>query len=325
MNPERIDLNLLRVFQAIYETRSVTAAAERFGITQPAMSNALSRLRALCGDALFVPTATGMQPTPYAQEIAEAVAAALQTVQRALGSRKPFDPGSSDRLFRFHMTDMGQMYFLPPLLTRLQDAAPGVRVEAQTLPLDAIRDALEDGRIDFAFGRLPMSPGRGVRSQVLFPERYDVLARAGHPAGGRRRAREAFLAASHAVVTSLSGGHKIIEETLARLGARIVLRVPNFTVLPPILASTDIVVTAPSRLAAELARAGTLATYALPIDLAAFDIRLFWHERFEADPAAGWMRARIADLFAERRRAPAPGQRLDSGRTAKDAKDAKEN
>ena len=299
MNVQRIDLNLLRVFQALYETRSVSRAAERFGITQPAMSNALGRLRRLCDDALFVPTPQGMQPTPYAVEIAGAVAQALQTVQNALGSRRTFEPRSSDRLFRFHMNDMGQMYFLPPLLARLQKAAPGVRVEAETLPLDAIHEALADGRIDFAFGRLRLG-GRGVRSQVLFVERYDVLMRDGHPAAGRRLTREAFLAAAHAVVTSLSGGHRIIEETLVRLGARPVLRVPNFTVLPPTLARTDIMVTVPRRLAHELARTEHLRPYPLPVEIPAFDICLFWHERFAADPAARWMRALVLGLFGER-------------------------
>lgn len=299
MNLQRVDLNLLRVFQALYETRSVTRAAERFAITQPAMSNALARLRALCDDALFVPTPRGMQPTPYALEIAEAVGQALQTLQDALGSRRAFEPHSSARLFRFHMTDMGQMYFLPPLLARLQRAAPGVRVQAETLPLEAIHDALAEGRIDFAFGRLHLG-GRGVRTQVLFREHYEVLMRDGHPAGARRLTREAFLAAAHALVTSLSGGHRVIEETLTRLGARLVLRVPNVTVLPPTLARTDIMVTVPARLARETAKTGPLRAHALPVDIAPFDICLFWHERFAADPAAGWMRAQVLELFAER-------------------------
>jgi len=298
VNPQRLDLNLLRVFQALYETRSVTRAAERFGITQPAMSNALGRLRRLCGDALFVPTPAGMQPTPYAVGIAGAVNQALQAVQDALGSRRAFAPATSDKAFRFHMTDMGQMYFLPPLLARLQRTAPGVRVEAETLPLDDIHRALADGRIDLAFGRLRLG-GRGIRSQVLFVERYDVLLREGHPAG-RRLTRDAFLGAAHAVVTSLSGGHRVIEETLVRLGARVVLRVPNFTVLPPTLARTDVLVTAPRRLAQELAKTGRLRTHPLPVEIPAFDICLFWHERFAADPASRWMRAQVLELFGER-------------------------
>ncbi|HEY8554269.1 MAG TPA: LysR family transcriptional regulator, partial [Burkholderiales bacterium] len=171
MNFRRVDLNLLGVFHAIYETRSVTLAAERFGITQPAMSNALARLRELCGDPLFVPTSNGMQPTPYALEIADTIGEALRDVQAALGHRRTFDPAVDERLFRLHLNDTGQILFLPPLLARLQQIAPAVRIEATTLALDAIRDALAEGDIDFALGKLPKLGGRGVRSKVLFGER----------------------------------------------------------------------------------------------------------------------------------------------------------
>lgn len=299
MNLHRVDLNLLGVFNAIYDTRSVTLAAERFGITQPAMSNALSRLRGLCGDALFVPTANGMQPTPYALEIAGGIKEALRDVEAILGHRKSFDPASSDRTFRFHLNDMGQAYFLPLLLEHLHKAAPNLRIEAETLALDAIRDALAEGRVDFAVGRLPRLSARGVRSKTLFRERYDVLMRAGHPAGGKRLTRKAFLDATHATVTSAIGGHRVIEETLVKLRARIVTRVTNFMVIPKILSCTDMVSTVPSRLAAELAKTGMFAACPLPIDIPAFDVSIFWHERFDADPAIGWMRGRLFDLFAQ--------------------------
>lgn len=300
MNFHRVDLNLLGVFHAIFETRSVTLAAERFGITQPAMSNALSRLRELCGDTLFVPTSNGMQPTPYALEIADTIGEALRDVQTALGHRRSFDPATSTKTFRLHLTDMGQMYFLPPLLPHLTKVAPKTRLEAETLSLDALRDAMEDGRIDFALGKLPKLGGRGIRSKVLFAEHYDVLMRVGHPAGIRLN-RSAFLAASHAIVNTASGGHRIIEELLVKTGACISLRVPNFTVIPTILERTDMLVTVPHRLAIELARANKLAAHALPIDIPPFNVSAFWHERFDADPAIEWMRAQLFALFGETR------------------------
>lgn len=304
MNFRRVDLNLLGVFHAIFETRSVTLAAERFGITQPAMSNALSRLRELCGDALFVPTSSGMQPTPYALEIADTISEALRDVQAALGYRRSFDPATNDKTFRFHLTDMGQMYFLPPLLDHVQKIAPSVKIEAASLSLDAIRDAMEDGRIDFALGKLPKLAGRGVRSKVLFAERYDVLMPSGHAAEGVPLTRESFLAAAHAVVSSASGGHRIIEETLVKMGARIVLRVPNFTVIPTILQRANLMVTAPSRLAIDLARTHNLIVYRLPVDVPTFNVSAFWHERFDADPAIDWMRRQLFQLFSEEDRAP---------------------
>ncbi|HEY8553175.1 MAG TPA: LysR family transcriptional regulator [Burkholderiales bacterium] len=305
MNLRRVDLNLLGVFHAIYETRSVTLAAERFGITQPAMSNALARLRELCGDPLFVPTSNGMQPTPYALEIADTIAEALRDVQAVLGHRRTFDPAVDERLFRLHLNDTGQIFFLPPLLARLQQVAPAVRVEATTLPIDAIRDALAEGEIDFALGKLPKLGGRGVRSKVLFGERYEVLRRAGRGRDGERLTREAFLAARHAVVSSASGGHRVIEETLIKLRARIVLRVPNFTVIPTILQHADLLVIVPSRLARELARSHGLVAHPLPIEIPSFDVAMYWHERFHADPAIAWMRQQLLELYAEHERSAA--------------------
>lgn len=297
MNLRKVDLNLLGVFNAIFETRSVTLAAERFGITQPAMSNALSRLRDVCGDPLFVSTSSGMQPTPYALEIAGAIKEALHGVESILGHRKSFDPAVSDRTFRFHLTDMGQTYFLPLLLEHLHKIAPNLRIEAETLPQDWIRDALAESRIDFALGRLP-SLGGGVNSRKLFVDRYDALMRTGHPAS-ERLTRESFLDASHAIVRSASGGHRILEDTLIKLRARIVIRVTNFMVIPMILARTDTIVTVPMRLATELTRTGQFNAYPLPIDIPTFEVSMFWHQRFDNDPAIDWMRGQLVELFAE--------------------------
>lgn len=302
MNFRRVDLNLLAVFHAIFETRSVTLAAERFGITQPAMSNALSRLRELCGDALFVATPHGMQPTPYALEIADTIGDALRDVQAALGHRKSFDPTTADKRFRFHLTDMGQMHFLPPLLEHLERTAPNVNIEAETLSLDALRDAMEDGRIDFALGKLPRLGGRGIRSKILFAEHYDVLMRTGHPAGACL-SHESFVTASHAVVSTASGGHRVIEELLVKVGARIALRVPNFTVIPTILERADMLVTIPHRLAVELAATNRLAVHPLPLDVPPFNVSAFWHQRFDADPAIEWMRRQLFQLFGEKNEA----------------------
>src|SRR5262245_61514119 len=133
MNPYRVDLNLLGIFNAILETGSVTAAANRYGITQPAMSNALARLRRLFDDPLFVPMANGMRPTPFALEIAGTVNRGLHAFEEAFEHHKRFDPVYSRRLFRFHMTDMAQMIFLPRILARLRTMGPNLQVDARTL------------------------------------------------------------------------------------------------------------------------------------------------------------------------------------------------
>ncbi len=155
MNVQDVDLNLLRVFDAVLRERGVTAAAGRLGLTQPAVSNALARLRALFGDALFVRTAEGMDPTPFARELGEPVRQALALLESALAHGPGFDPGGSSRAFRFYMSDLGQIEFLPPLLERVQREAPGVRLEAVALEVEDIAEALAAGALDLAVGFLP--------------------------------------------------------------------------------------------------------------------------------------------------------------------------
>ncbi|MDX3905439.1 MAG: LysR family transcriptional regulator [Pigmentiphaga sp.] len=300
MNTYRSDLNLFSVFQAILETRSVTLAADRFGITQPAMSNALTRLRQLLGDPLFVNSTSGMQPTPYALEIAETVVNSLAGLQQALDHRKSFDPALTEQTFRFHIPDMGQVNILPMLLERVQRVAPRVRIQTETLPQEDVRTALENGRIHFAAGHLPRLHGRRLRTQHLFDERYVVLMRAGHPLAVGTLTQKALLQASHAVVTSVGGGHQIIEEVLQKRRARIVTHLPNIMALAMAVARTDLVAIVPRRVATELAKGGTLHVARLPIAMPCFDVAIYWHERSHTSPACIWMREQLMELFMGR-------------------------
>src|SRR3954449_924435 len=155
VNIQDVDLNLLRVFDAVLRERAVTAAAARLGLTQPAVSNALARLRAVFGDALFVRTPAGMEPTPFARGVAEPVRQALALLESALSHGPGFEPATATRPFRFYMSDVGQVEFLPPLVERVQRMAPGVKLEAVALDIEAIAAALGSGALDVAVGFLP--------------------------------------------------------------------------------------------------------------------------------------------------------------------------
>src|SRR5262247_539925 len=155
MNVQDLDLNLLRVFDSVLHERNVTAAAARLGLTQPAVSNALARLRAQFGDALFVRTAGGMDATPFARGLAEPVRQALALLESALAHGPGFDPASATRAFRFYMSDLGQVEFLPPLVERVQRLAPAVRLEAVAVDIEDIAGALASGVLDVAMGFLP--------------------------------------------------------------------------------------------------------------------------------------------------------------------------
>ena len=300
MNVQDIDLNLLRVFDAVLRERGVTPAAARLGLTQPAVSNALARLRALFGDALFVRTATGMDATPFARGVPEPVRQALALLESALAHGPGFDPGTSTRAFRFYMSDLGQVEFLPPLVERLQRGAPGVRLEAVAADLEHIADALGTGALDLAVGFLP-ALGPPVQRRPLFRDPYVCLMRAGHPAVARKLTRKRFLEASHVLVTYRGGGHRVIEEALERAGVarRIALRVPHFTVVPMVLERTDLILTLPARVAGVYERQGGFKSLPPPVPMPPAEVAVHWHERFAADPGNRWLRDQMVELFSE--------------------------
>jgi len=298
MNVQDIDLNLLRVFDAVLHEKGVTPAAARLGLTQPAVSNALARLRKVFGDALFVRTPRGVDATPFARELAEPVRQALALLESALAHGPGFDPATSTRAFRFYMSDLGQIEFLPPLVERVQRAAPGVRLEAVALEVDDIADALAAGALDLAVGFLP-GLGAPVRRQALFRDPYLCLMRKDHPAIADRLTRKMFLDASHALV-SYRGGHRVIEEALERAGLarRIALRVPHFTVVPMVLERSDLILTLPARVARVFERRGKLKALPPPVPIPPAEVALHWHERFEPDPGNRWLREQVIDLLA---------------------------
>lgn len=299
VNITDVDLNLLRVFDAVLRERRVTAAAARLGLTQPAVSNALARLRQLFGDALFVRTPGGMDATPFARELAESVQQALALLESALARGVGFDPATSGRAFRFYMSDLGQIEFLPPLVERVRRLAPGVHLEAVAMEPEDIGGALAAGGLDLAVGFLP-GLGAPLQRKALFRDRYVCLMRADHPVIGRRLTRKRFLQASHALVM-YRGGHRVIEEALKRAGVarQIALRVPHFTVVPMVLERTDLILTLPSRVARVYERSGRFKSLPPPVAIPPAEVAIHWHERFDGDPGNRWLRELMAELFAE--------------------------
>jgi DNA-binding transcriptional LysR family regulator len=299
VNVQDIDLNLLRVFDAVLHEKGVTPAAARLGLTQPAVSNALARLRKVFGDALFVRTPRGVDPTPFARELAEPVRQALALLESALAHGSGFDPATSSRAFHFYMSDLGQVEFLPPLVERVQRVAAGVRLEALALDLEHIGDALAAGTLDLAVGFLP-GLGPPLRRRALFRDPYVCLVRADHPLVAKGLTRRRFLEASHALVTYRGGGHRVIEEALERAGIarRIALRVPHFTVVPMVLERTDLILTLPARVARVYERRGNVRALTPPVPIPQAEVAVHWHERFDADPGNRWLREQLIELFS---------------------------
>lgn len=296
-----IDLNLLVLFDRLLRTRSVSQAAEQLGLSQPAASNALARLRRQFDDPLFVRTPAGMIPTARAQLLAGPLQQALALLDGAITAPPVFVPQASQRRFALGMTDIGEIYFLPSLMKRLAEAAPGASVTTMRLASEALREGLESGRVDLAIGLLPQLQG-GFHQRRLFSQRYVCLFRRGHALDRPRLSAAEFAAAEHVSIVAEGTGHGRVDESLARAGVRrrVRLTVPHFVAVGHILRGTDLVATVPQKLAEALCEPFGLAWTALPVRLPPFDVGVFWHARVHKDTANQWLRGLITSSFAQR-------------------------
>ena len=300
MELKDIDLNLLVVMQQMFKARSVSRVAEQLGLSQPAVSNALARLRKLLGDPLFVRTPAGMLPTPLAQQFAAPLAQALATLHAALNQRPTFAPKHSERVFTIGMTDIGEIYFLPTLMDALARAAPGVALSTVRNTAVNLKEEMEAGHVDLAIGLLPQLKG-GFFQRRLFMQRYVCLFRKGHALDKRRVSLREFSAAEHVVVVSPGTGHGKVDEVLERAGIRRTVRltVPHFVAVGHILRHTDMVATVPERLAQALVEPFGLAYSAHPATVPQIAIKVFWHAKVHKDAASQWLRTLVFETFAD--------------------------
>jgi len=294
-----IDLNLLIVFNQMLNERSVTAAADKLGLTQPAVSNSLARLRKLLGDELFVRTARGMERTAFADQLAEPVSYALGMIHGAINQRNVFDPLFSERSFRIGMSDVGEIFFLPALMELLDKVAPRVSITTVRNATVNLKDEMESGRVDLAIGLLPQLKG-GYFQRRLFSQRYACMFRKGHKLDKRKVSLEEFCKAEHVGVISAGTGHAQVDEMLKRNGVerKVRLVVPHFVAVGHILQATDLVATVPERFAERMVKPFDLAYVTHPAKLPETAISLFWHARFHKDPANQWLRSLMFDEFS---------------------------
>jgi DNA-binding transcriptional LysR family regulator len=297
----KLDLNLLRAFDALIDTRKVSSAADRIGITQPALSNALSRLRAALGDELFTRSPRGMQPTPYALLLAPVISESLRNIERALERRAQFDPLQSTRRFRIAMTDIGEIYFLPRLLKHLERHAPNVTIAtARNSEID-VANELASGDLDLALGWLPKL-GTGFFQKRLFEQHHRCLMSATNPLAKGPLTLPRFLQAKHAVVTSAGTGHARVEAIMQRRGIKrfIALELPHFVAVPYVVRDSELIVTVPEKLALEAAEPFGLVVRTPPIADLSFQVNMFWHRRVQKDDANKWLRDTLTLLFQEK-------------------------
>jgi DNA-binding transcriptional LysR family regulator len=294
-----IDIRLLSVFDEIYKTRSVTAAALALNLGQPAVSIALSKLRQQLGDPLFVRTSSGMEPTPFGEGLVRPVRAVLDALDLVLGHRNEFDPATSRRTFRICMTDISQLVLLPRLWKTLRVSAPGIHIEIFPLSKDTAQ-LLETGEADLAMGLMPQLDA-GFYQQLLFRQSFVCMVGADHPRITDQLSLAQFEAEDHVVVSSSGSAPLVLDREIARLGIkrRIALQIPNFLGAAFVVEHTDHIITIPKRLGDMLQGRGSFRIFPVPFELPDYEVKQHWHERYHHDPGSRWLRGVISGLLSE--------------------------
>jgi DNA-binding transcriptional LysR family regulator len=299
----KIDLNLLVVLHQLLLKKRVSAVAQVLGMSQPAVSSALGRLRATLGDDLFLRTQGGMVPTPYALQLAEPVAMALDALQQALNVRAAFDPATSTRSFTIAMTDVGEMYFLPVLVDHLTRSAPGVTLQVLGVTQASLKEDMVTGCIDLAMGLLPQLQA-GFFQQALFSQKYICLMRQAHPlAADQQLSLRSFTQAEHVRIVAAGTGHGRVDVALEnqKLRRQFRLTVPHYVALGDVLSHSDLIATVPERFADRTLAPFGLIKRDLPIPVAESAIHQFWHSRLHRDPGHQWLRQFCWGLFGDGR------------------------
>jgi DNA-binding transcriptional LysR family regulator len=296
----KVDLNLLPIALALYDELSVSRAAQALGMSQPAVSMALRKMRATFNDPLFVRAPRGITPTPRAHALIAVARPLVTQLQQGLLAEEQFNPGASTQPFTFALSDVGEMVFLPKLLERLRSQAPRAGIRSVSMPPHQIAEGLEKGDIDLTIGYFPDLTRQSFFQQRLFTHHFACLMRAGHPLRAKRLTLETFLAMEHAVVRAEGRSQEIFERFLERkkISRKIVLLTPHFLSLPMIIARSDLVTTVPHALALYFSRLSPdLVIARPPFDIAGFDLKQHWHRKYHNDSRSQWLRKQVAQLF----------------------------
>jgi DNA-binding transcriptional LysR family regulator len=296
MNINEIDLNLLRLFDAVWRYRHVSDAAQHLGLSQPAASQGLARLRRLLGDALFERSGSGVRSTPLADRLAPSVQAALTMLEQALNASAVFDPCHSRRCWRVHLSDIGEARFLPELVQSLAREGTGMQMEALPLPHEQIASALQSGQLDLAIGFLPEVAG--TLQQPLLSDRYVVLLRKGHAVAQRWHQEHSVQGLSQLEFAAVRT-HSDTLRILARMQwqQRLRLTVNHFLSLPGIVSSSDLAVLMPRNFALGFAASQDLEIIEPDLPWLDFTVSMHWSQRFDKEPGLTWLRAEVDRLF----------------------------
>ena len=296
----RYDLNLLPVFVTLMEERSVTRAAARLGITQPALSNALNRLRDMLRDPLFIRERYGMKPTPTALELLPVISASLAAIDEAIRSQQAFDPARAERQFTIAPNSYVEFVLMPAIVARLRDSAPSITLRLIPFGSDLAETGVMAGTTAIVLGRI-VDPPDNLVVQHLMDEGLACVVRADHPDVRDGLSREGYERLKHVNVLPPGRLRAGLFQALERTGLRreVAVSVTHFLAVPEIVAVTDCCATLPTLFCRHLAGDPRLKVVPAPVDLGTFPVEMGWHVRFRDDPAHRWLRALVAATVRE--------------------------
>ena len=293
----RYDLNLLPVFLALIEERSVTRAAERLGITQPALSNALTRLRAMLLDPLFIRERYGMQPTQKAMELAPVIAAALASLDDVVLGQQAFDPAKAKQLVTIAPNSYVEFVLVPAIVAQLRERAPGISLRLTPYGADLAETGVVSGATAMALGRF-IDPPDNLVVQHLMDEGLSCIVRADHPQVGQKITRKQYEQLKHVNMLPPGRLRAGLFQVLERQGLKreVAVSVTHFLAIPEVVAVTDYCATLPNQICRRLAHDRRLKILPTPTDLGTFPVEMAWHVRYRHDPAHIWLRSLIGEV-----------------------------
>lgn len=296
----KYDLNLLPVFLVLMDERNVTRAAERLGMTQPALSNALNRLRETLRDPLFIRERYGMKPTQMAEELAPVVRSAISSLDEAIVGQQEFDPADATRQFTIAANSYIEFVLMPVIVARLREIAPGIRLRLTPFGNDLVETGAVSGATEMVLGRI-VDPPDNMVVQHLMEDGLACVVRRDHPEIGDRLSQQQYEHMKHVNVLPPGRMRAGLFQALQQRGLKrdVVVSVTHFLAVPEMIAVSDYCATLPRQICERLARDERLKVLPAPVDLGTFPVELAWHVRYRSDPAHRWLRSLIADLVRE--------------------------
>lgn len=297
-----IDLNLLVAFDALMNERNVTRAATQVGVSQPAMSAALARMRKLFGDPLFLRSADGLLPTARARDLSEPIAQALRQIESTLVKRPEFVPQKASLIFKLGLSDYPAFVLLPSLLHALAEKAPDVSLNVHAFNnRDHAIDLLDAGVIDAAIGVPPTHADGRILTQPVLQDEFVTIVAKDHPAARRGMSMKNYLELPHVLVSPEGELYGIVDQALAQQGKKrkVAMTLPQMFAVPPIVAQTSMTATVLKKVALHSPVGRRLALFPPPLPLPNVVFNLIWHRRSDTHPAQLWIRGLIADLAAK--------------------------